>query len=73
MPGVLLALHVALGEEVSEGQDLATVEAMKMEHTIVAPDGGRVTAVHASVGEHLRMDQPVLTLGAAGTAQEPGS
>ncbi len=42
MPGTIVRLHVAVGEQVHEGQPLLVLEAMKMEHTIVAPYPGIV-------------------------------
>jgi 3-methylcrotonyl-CoA carboxylase alpha subunit len=42
MPGTLVKLLVSEGEQVREGQPLVVLEAMKMEHTVVAPYAGRV-------------------------------
>ncbi len=42
MPGTVLAVHVAAGDTVAEGQLLMIVEAMKMEHRITAPPAGVV-------------------------------
>ncbi|MDO5633653.1 MAG: biotin carboxylase N-terminal domain-containing protein [Micrococcus sp.] len=50
MPGTVVAVHVASGDTVTEGQHLADVEAMKMEHPITAGVAGVVT-VHVSVGQ----------------------
>jgi acetyl-CoA/propionyl-CoA carboxylase, biotin carboxylase, biotin carboxyl carrier protein len=63
MPGMLLAVHVAVGEEVTQGQALAVVEAMKMEHTVTAPAAGVVLRVLAAAGQQLRMSEPLLLLG----------
>jgi propionyl-CoA carboxylase alpha chain len=60
MPGLLTALIAADGDEVEDGQPLATVEAMKMENTLRAPRKGRVKAVRAKVGDTLAVDQPIL-------------
>ena len=43
MPGRVTALHVEDGQAVSKGHALATVEAMKMEHTLASPFDGTVT------------------------------
>jgi biotin carboxyl carrier protein len=51
MPGVVLKISVALGDEVRKGDPLIVLEAMKMEHQIVAARDGRVAAVHCTVGE----------------------
>src|SRR5207237_2450886 len=45
MPGSVVAVLVALGEEVAAGQKLATLEAMKMETTLYAEKGGKVAEV----------------------------
>lgn len=50
MPGKVVALRVAAGDNVKKGQPLVIVEAMKMEHTIVAPTDGVVEKIHAGVG-----------------------
>ena len=62
MPGMLLAVHVAVGDHVTKGHALAVVEAMKMEHTVTAPSAGVVVQVHAVVGQQLRMHEPLLLL-----------
>jgi acetyl-CoA/propionyl-CoA carboxylase biotin carboxyl carrier protein len=43
MPGSVLAVHAAVGESVSAGDAVVTLEAMKMEHVVVAPVDGRLT------------------------------
>lgn len=45
MTGVVRAILVASGDEVSAGQDLLVLEAMKMEHTLVSPRDGKVASV----------------------------
>ncbi|MCC7346799.1 MAG: carbamoyl-phosphate synthase subunit L [Variibacter sp.] len=53
MHGKLLAIFVENGETVEKGQRVAVIEAMKMEHTLVAPIAGTVEAVAAQVGEQI--------------------
>jgi propionyl-CoA carboxylase alpha chain len=53
MPGTVLAVHVAAGDEVAGGQLLMIVEAMKMEHRITAPHTGVVREVRAQPGEQV--------------------
>jgi propionyl-CoA carboxylase alpha chain len=60
MPGLLVQLLVAEGEEVEEGQALATVEAMKMENTLKAERSGRVAKLRAREGDTLAVDQVIL-------------
>ena len=50
MHGVLLEVLVTEGEEVSAGQKLAILEAMKMQHEILATTDGKVTSVSGVVG-----------------------
>jgi propionyl-CoA carboxylase alpha chain len=60
MPGLLISLAVAEGEEVKAGQELATVEAMKMENVLRAERDGRIARVHAATGASLAVDQAIL-------------
>ena len=53
LPGRVLAVHVAAGDEVAEGAPLVVVEAMKMEHTITAAADAVVTEVHCAVGDRV--------------------
>jgi 3-methylcrotonyl-CoA carboxylase alpha subunit len=62
MPGTLLKLNVAVGEQVEEGQALAVVEAMKMEFTVRAPHAGRVKAVNYSQGDQVAAGDVLIAL-----------
>lgn len=53
MPGKVVAVRVEAGSDVKKGQPLVIVEAMKMEHTIIAPADGIVEAVRAKVGDQV--------------------
>ncbi|MEL6609881.1 MAG: biotin/lipoyl-containing protein, partial [Pseudomonadota bacterium] len=50
MPGLVRAVHVAQGDTVAEGDVLAVLEAMKMEHALTAPRAGVVVAVDTAAG-----------------------
>lgn len=50
MPGMVVRVLVAIGDEVAAGQGLVVIEAMKMENELRASATGRVTAVRAVVG-----------------------
>ena len=50
MPGRIIAVEVVAGDTVVKGQKLVTLEAMKMEHSLVAPFDGMVADVEAIVG-----------------------
>ncbi|MET0672453.1 MAG: biotin carboxylase N-terminal domain-containing protein [Microbacterium pygmaeum] len=58
MPGAVVAVHVPPGAAVSAGERILTIEAMKMEHPVVAPHDGIVT-LEVAVGDQVRRDQPV--------------
>ena len=60
MPGLLASLAVAEGDEVTAGQELAVVEAMKMENVLRAETDATVKAVRAAPGDSLAVDQPIL-------------
>ncbi len=53
MPGIVVRVGVAVGDEVVAGQPILWLEAMKMEHQVVAPEAGVVTAIHASPGRQV--------------------
>ena len=60
MPGLLVSLAVKEGDEVKEGEELAVVEAMKMENSLRAVQDGVVKTVSAEVGDSLVVDQPII-------------
>ena len=69
LPGTVIAVHVAAGDRVTDGQVLMVVEAMKMEHKIVAVGDAAVTEVRFAVGD--RVDQGELLV-ALDHADPPG-
>jgi len=48
MPGTVVAVSVSVGDQVSAGDPVLVLEAMKMEHPVTAPHGGTVTEVRAA-------------------------
>jgi biotin carboxyl carrier protein len=50
LAGVVVAVHVAVGETVEAGQLLCVVEAMKMQNEVHAPHPGTITVVQCSEG-----------------------
>ncbi|MEQ9002628.1 MAG: biotin/lipoyl-containing protein, partial [Pseudomonadales bacterium] len=60
MPGLLVRLLVAEGQEVKAGEELAVVEAMKMENSLRAGSDGVVAKVLAEQGDSLAVDQPIV-------------
>ncbi|MFD0444432.1 acetyl-CoA carboxylase biotin carboxyl carrier protein subunit [Streptomyces indonesiensis] len=57
MPGTVTVVKAAVGDEVTAGQGLLVVEAMKMEHLIAAPHDGTVTELEVTPGSTVAMDQ----------------
>jgi acetyl/propionyl-CoA carboxylase alpha subunit len=62
MPGTLLAINVAQGDAVSEGDVVAVMNAMKIEISLAAPFDGVVEAVHATGGDLVGSQQVIVTI-----------
>ena len=62
MPGLLTAVMVAAGDRVEQGQDVAIIEAMKMENVLHAGTSGIVMAIEAAIGANLNVDEVILTI-----------
>jgi len=60
MPGLIVKIAVAVGDEVQDGQALATVEAMKMENILKAERKGVVKKINAVAGASLRVDDVIM-------------
>ena len=68
MPGTVTVVQVTEGEQVTAGQTLVVVEAMKMEHVLTAPVDGTVRDLRAHPGATIAKDAVLLVVDAA----EPG-
>lgn len=64
MPGLVVRVNVAVGDQVSAGQGLIVVEAMKMENELRASAAGTVTAIHATVGNAVEKGKVLVELAA---------
>jgi acetyl/propionyl-CoA carboxylase alpha subunit/acetyl-CoA carboxylase carboxyltransferase component len=62
LQGTVVAIQVKEGEIVRSGQQLAVIESMKMEHLVMAEQGGRVTKLVAGDGVTLLHGEPILYL-----------
>ena len=62
MPGKIIAIEVQAGDKVKRGQALLVMEAMKMEHTIVAGVDGIVENIHFGVGEQVAEGAVLISL-----------
>jgi propionyl-CoA carboxylase alpha subunit len=60
MPGLIVKVDVAVGDQVQEGQALCTVEAMKMENILRAERSGVVSKVNAAAGDSLAVDDVIM-------------
>jgi 3-methylcrotonyl-CoA carboxylase alpha subunit len=56
MPGKVTSVEIKQGEKVAKGQRLLTLEAMKMEHGLVAPFDGVVAELNAKAGAQVQVD-----------------
>ncbi len=63
MPGLVIAIAVAEGQEVKAGDTLAIVEAMKMENVLRAERDGVVKAIKAKLGDSLAVDAVIMEFG----------
>ena len=62
MPGKVLEVLVSEGDTVEAGAPLMVLEAMKMEHRIVASHDGTVTSIHFSAGDQVAQGATLLDL-----------
>jgi 3-methylcrotonyl-CoA carboxylase alpha subunit len=63
LPGTVVSVAVREGQAVEAGATLLVVEAMKMEHAIVAPKAGRVTKLHCAAGERVAEGAVLIEIG----------
>jgi propionyl-CoA carboxylase alpha chain len=61
-PGMVVRVLAAEGDQVTAGQPLVVLEAMKMEHTVTAPVDGTLTALRVAAGEQLATGQIIATV-----------
>lgn len=63
LAGKIVSIETKVGDVVKEGDQLMTMEAMKMNTLIFAPASGTVTAIQVNVGDGVQEGQPLCTLG----------
>jgi acetyl-CoA/propionyl-CoA carboxylase, biotin carboxylase, biotin carboxyl carrier protein len=62
VPGIVTVVQVAVGDQVTAGQTLFVIEAMKMEHPITTPVDGVVTMVRVTEGQQVGTDDPLVVV-----------
>jgi propionyl-CoA carboxylase alpha chain len=60
MPGLVVSIAAAVGQEVKAGETLCTVEAMKMQNILRAERDGKVKAIKAKAGDSLAVDAVIM-------------
>lgn len=68
LPGRILRVHVTAGKRVARSDPLVTIEAMKTEHTLRAPEDGVVTRVMRQVDALVEEDEELVVLEVEGTS-----
>lgn len=63
LPGVILDIKVAVGDQVKAGQTVAILEAMKMENNINAECDGVITAIKVSKGDNILEGSDIVIIG----------
>jgi biotin carboxyl carrier protein len=72
MPGLVVRVEVAVGDEVAAGQGVAIVEAMKMENELKAPAPARVKAIHCREGMAVEKDTVLVEFEALDEGEDNG-
>jgi biotin carboxyl carrier protein len=62
MPGVIVGMKVKLGDEVKEGETVATLSAMKMESNIPATSSGTVSRILVNIGDKVEGDDLIVQI-----------
>ena len=71
MPGRIVSLVAEVGRDYARGAPLLVLEAMKMEHTIVAPADGRLEACHVALGDQVEEGTELVSFEDASAAGPP--
>ncbi len=61
IPGVVSSVEVTAGQTVERGDELLTIEAMKMFNVIRSPRAGTVATVHVAAGKSVSQGEPLVT------------
>jgi len=63
MPGAVVGLRVAMGDNIEPGQSVAIVEAMKMQNDVTASRSGKVTEIRVKPGDVVDQGAVLIVLG----------
>ena len=63
LPGVIIDIKVKVGDAVKAGEEVAVLEAMKMENSIEATSDGTITDICVSKGDSVLEGTPIITIG----------
>lgn len=62
LPGLVLRINVSVGDEITDGEELLVLEAMKMETPISSPGTGKITSIDVSQGDQVSAGQVLLSI-----------
>ena len=62
MVGKIVSVTVKVGDKVDENDQVAVLEAMKMEMPVVAPVGGTVKEIHVNPGQEVEAEQTLVII-----------
>ena len=62
LPGVVIDIKVAVGDEVKEGDTVVVLEAMKMANNIEAEKDGKIAAILVKTGQSVMEDDPLVVI-----------
>jgi biotin carboxyl carrier protein len=63
MPGKITEIKVKVGDTVTKGQELCTIEAMKMQMPVTSPQDGTVSDIKVAIGQSVKKGDPLIVLG----------
>ena len=62
MVGKIVSVAVKVGDKIEENDQVAVLEAMKMEMPVVAPVSGKVKEIHISPGQEVEAEQTLAVI-----------
>lgn len=62
LPGTILKVHVAVGDTVTEGQNVLAMEAMKMENQVQTTKAGEIVAIKVNAGDVVQQDDVLIEI-----------